>query len=105
MCTTGRQTQALEVLQRLRGREYDATAEMNQLEAQVWADASLAPRVSDLFQPRLYKPILIGIALMIFQQLSGINAMLFYSVYIFQMAGSSLDGLSCAAILNTVLVS
>ena len=79
---------------------------MNQLEAQVWADqASQSPQLSDLLQPALYKPIfLISVPLMIFQQFSGITATLFYSTSIFQMAGSSLDGLYCSAIVNTVLV-
>lgn len=39
----------------------------------------------------LIKPLLISVALMFFQQFSGINAVVYYSVTIFQEAGSSID--------------
>jgi facilitated trehalose transporter len=67
-------------------------------------DAAQESRFSDIIKPAVYKPVLIGIGLMVFQQLSGINAALFNSVEIFRLSGSSLDGLVSAVILNFVLV-
>lgn len=42
--------------------------------------------MSDLKDPGVYKPLLIGIMLMVFQQLTGINAIMFYAENIFQQA-------------------
>jgi len=39
----------------------------------------------------LLKPLSISVALMFFQQFSGINAVVYYSVTIFEEAGSSID--------------
>ena len=77
---------------------------MSRIEALIMEDAAQESRFSDIIKPAVYKPVLIGIGLMVFQQLSGINAALFNSVEIFRLSGSSLDGLVSAVILNVVLV-
>lgn len=52
----------------------------------------MAPVLKQVFQlallrhPGIYKPFLIGISLMAFQQLSGINAVMFYAETIFEEA-------------------
>ena len=100
----GRIQEAEMSLRRLRGSDYNIKAELCRIEAQVMQDVAQDPRFSDLFRPALYKPILIGIGLMIFQQACGINAALFNSVEIFRLSGSSLDGVVSAVILNVILV-
>ena len=44
-----------------------------------------------LSNPSVVKPFIISAALMFFQQFSGINAVIFYTVSIFRDAGSSVD--------------
>lgn len=41
---------------------------------------------SDLKDPGVYKPLLIGVMLMVFQQMTGINAIMFYAENIFEQA-------------------
>ncbi|KAG8187253.1 hypothetical protein JTE90_019146 [Oedothorax gibbosus] len=49
----------------------------------------LAPR--EIILPTIYKPALLSIGLMFFQQFSGSNAILYYTVSIFKQASSSID--------------
>jgi SP family facilitated glucose transporter-like MFS transporter 8 len=89
----------------LRGNNHNyVKAELSRIEALVAEDAAQDFKFSDIIRPGVYKPVLIGIGLMVIQQLSGINAALFNSVDIFRLSGSSLDGLVSAVILNFVLV-
>ena len=43
--------------------------------------------LSEFGQPALLKPLVVGVMMMIFQQLSGVNAIMFYSTNIFLEAG------------------
>jgi len=48
------------------------------------------------------KPLSISLGLMFFQQFSGINAVIFYTVQIFKDAGSTIDGNLCTIIVGIV---
>jgi len=98
----GRRAEALQSLRWLRGKDFNIESEMEELEASVDAELANVTRASDLLHPWAYKPILTALALMSFQQVIGINAALFNSVEIFRSAGSSLDGLVSAVILNSI---
>ncbi|KAI9554058.1 hypothetical protein GHT06_019330 [Daphnia sinensis] len=101
----GRHGDAESSLLWLRGNDYNyVKAELSRIEALIAEDAAQESRFSDITRPAVYKPVLIGIGLMVLQQLSGINAALFNSVEIFRLSGSSLDGLVSAVILNFVLL-
>lgn len=56
----------------------------------------------DLFQKQNLHALLISLGLMLFQQLSGINAVIFYTVTIFKDAGSSIDENLCTIIVGFV---
>jgi len=53
-----------------------------------------------LFQRKYRKPILLAVAIAVFNQLSGINALLYYAPHIFKMAGAG----SQSALLQSVAV-
>lgn len=58
-------------------------------------------RFRDLFGGRFRKPLMIGVGLAIFQQITGVNAIIYYTPTILQMAGFKS---AQSAILATVLV-
>lgn len=49
--------------------------------------------MSDLKDPGVYKPLVIGFMLMFFQQMTGINAIMFYAENIFEQAHFKVRGL------------
>ncbi|GIY12990.1 facilitated trehalose transporter Tret1 [Caerostris darwini] len=55
-------------------------------------------------KPELYKPIVLSIGLVFFQQFSGINALMAYTVEIFEHAESSVDPSIAAAVVAGVQV-
>lgn len=56
--------------------------------------------VSELFRPKIFMLLLIGITLAVLQQVTGINVVLYYAPEIFKDLGSTMN----AALLNTVAV-
>ncbi|KAL4702957.1 hypothetical protein ACJJTC_008735 [Scirpophaga incertulas] len=87
----GRNDEARKALQWLRGKDTKIDNEMRDIaltDAEVESDDS---SIKDLFSRKYMKSILISLGLMTFQQLSGINAVIFYTVSIFQMSGSAVD--------------
>lgn len=74
--------------------------ELSQMETRVRIELAQRSRFSDLWSGWAWKSVLVAIGLMVFQQLSGINAALFNAVAIFESAGSELDTLVAAVLLN-----
>ncbi|XP_078168232.1 sugar transporter ERD6-like 4 isoform X2 [Carex rostrata] len=75
-------------LQVLRGFETDITAEMNEIKATVQSRSKRTTiRFAELKLKRYSVPLSLGIGLLVLQQLSGINAVLFYASSIFTTAG------------------
>ncbi|KAL4577597.1 hypothetical protein LXL04_013707 [Taraxacum kok-saghyz] len=52
----------------------------------------------DLFSPRYFKVVSVGAALFLFQQLAGINAVVYYSTSVFRTAGVASDVAASAAV-------
>ncbi|KAK1395630.1 Sugar transporter ERD [Heracleum sosnowskyi] len=77
-------------LQVLRGFETDISLEVNEIKRSVASTSRrTAIRFGDLKQRRYWFPLMIGIGLLVLQQLSGTNGVLFYSTTIFKSAGIS----------------
>lgn len=79
----GRTAEALGILARVGGRAH-AEAEMREIVDTASPDAG---SLADLFGPGLRRALLIGVALAIFQQITGINTILYYAPEIFKSAG------------------
>ncbi|MCW3087224.1 MAG: sugar transporter, partial [Sediminibacterium sp.] len=74
-----RDTEAIPILQRL--------GEMNVPQAIADIRASVSAHTENLFQKKYSKPIVFAVVLAMFNQLSGINAIIYYAPRIFEMAG------------------
>lgn len=89
-------------LQWLRGPDYDITMELSSMETMAIMARKNKLNIKELFSASYIKPFIVSCGLMLFQQLSGINAVMFYSVSIFKDAGSSIDSNIATIILGVV---
>lgn len=87
--SVGKLEEAEYALQWLR-RSDDVSEELKEVHDMVRQSSDKAS-LKEFLQPELLKPLLIGIALMVFQQFSGINVILYYIVDIFKTAHIDLD--------------
>ncbi|KAL8174796.1 UNVERIFIED_CONTAM: Solute carrier 2 (Facilitated glucose transporter) member 8 [Gekko kuhli] len=79
-----KRSEAIAALQFLRGPLVDHEWECSEIEANTDEQQKLA--IAEFKNPAIYKPFLIGITMMFFQQVSGINAIMFYAETIFEEA-------------------
>lgn len=73
-------------------RHTDVTAEFERLKANMNKGSnsqSIQPR--ELLKGSVLKPLLLSMALMLLQQFCGINSIIYFTVFVFDKAGSSLD--------------
>ena len=82
----GRLRDAEAVLQRLRGTA-DVTDELGALRTDLAREGGRLASAGELFAPRLRRPLIIGIGLAMFQQITGINTVIYFAPTIFQSAG------------------
>ena len=57
---------------------------------------------ANFFNSLVMKPLVISLGIMFFQQTTGINAIIFYTVSIFQTAGSSIESRYATIIVGAV---
>lgn len=92
LISKGKKEAAAKSLSWLRGSEYDYSSELAQLQEQHEQDrknkVSLAAAIS---RRSTIKAIFISLGLMFFQQMSGINAVIFYTKDIFDAADTGID--------------
>ncbi|KAL9244133.1 hypothetical protein vseg_017940 [Gypsophila vaccaria] len=98
-------------LQVLRGFDTDISLEVNEIKRSVASSSKRSTiRFAQLKQRRYWLPLMIGNGLLILQQLSGINGVLFYSSTIFQEAGvtssnAAAVGLGAVQVLATIVTT
>ncbi|CEG65537.1 hypothetical protein RMATCC62417_02306 [Rhizopus microsporus] len=88
----GRLDEALKVLADIHGNGDPShprvQLEMEEIRATIQFDKEVAShRYTDLFQPGLAYRVFLGVCLQIWQQLTGMNIIMFYAVLLFQQAG------------------
>jgi sugar porter (SP) family MFS transporter len=84
----GRVSDAGDVLQHLRGGA-DVSGELNELRTDIAAEGRQLAGWSEFFSARLRRPLVIGVGLAMFQQITGINTVIYFAPTIFQSAGLS----------------
>lgn len=92
----GRHNEALEVLTKVGGQVH-AESEMNEIETTISHESA---SLSQLFEPKMVIVLVIGILLAVFQQITGINVVLYYAPEIFKSMGSG----TSSALLQTIIV-
>ncbi len=99
-----RMDEARAALQRVRGGA-DVEAELAELRTDLRREGGRLVPWSALFQRGARKPIIVGVALAVFQQVTGINTVIYYAPTIFRAAGLSSDSVSILATAGVGLVN
>lgn len=84
----GRGNDAEAVLRRVRGTT-DVSSELNSLRTDIARGGGRLASAADLLAPRLRRVLIIGVGLAMFQQITGINTVIYFAPTIFQSAGLS----------------
>ena len=84
----GRRDDAIKALGKVRP-DVDAAAEVAEIEKAAQEDDAKKATWAEVFSKKLRKPLTIGIGLAVFQQITGINAIIYYANKIFAQAGFS----------------
>jgi len=91
-----RREEALAILTRVGGPS-NAQSELRMIEQMIWQKSG---SLAQLFEPRMRVVLVIGVALAVLQQVTGINVFLYFAPKIFKSLGAGMD----AAFLQTVVV-
>ncbi|XP_065556829.1 facilitated trehalose transporter Tret1-like isoform X2 [Artemia franciscana] len=96
---------AKKALQWLRGAHYGIGTELEEIKHSIAEQNARSITFRDLFESSVLKPFLICVALMFFQQFSGINAALFNLNIIFSASGGDMDSNTQSCIVGIVQVA
>lgn len=92
LISKGRKEEAAKSLRWLRGNQYDLSQELAELQAQHEESQNNQTSIFTAFGRRATKKALfISLGLMFFQQLSGVNAVIFFTKNIFESANTGID--------------
>ncbi|XP_046993102.1 facilitated trehalose transporter Tret1-like [Schistocerca americana] len=102
----GRGDEARKALQWFRGPHYDVEPELAEMRESVESSAKEKVSLWKAFNtPAARKGVLVAFGLMIFQQLSGVNAVIFYTSDIFKSAGSDIEPAVSTVIVGVMQVA
>ncbi|KAI4470902.1 facilitated trehalose transporter tret1-1-like protein [Holotrichia oblita] len=105
LITKGKNELARASLQKLRGKHYDIEPEINQIITSIEEDRkNNVPILQAMRTTAAKKASLICFSLMFFQQMSGINAVIFYTGDIFEASGIEMDSQHATVIVGAVQV-
>ncbi|CAB3258532.1 unnamed protein product [Arctia plantaginis] len=103
--TKGNKEAATECLAKIRGRSHEAVkSEVDKMEREIQMSMAKTATFADVFRGSNFKALYISLTLMLLQQVSGINAVLFFLSNIFSEAGASLDASISAIIVGAMQV-
>ncbi|XP_077864167.1 solute carrier family 2, facilitated glucose transporter member 8-like [Saccoglossus kowalevskii] len=101
LLSVNRRNDAIRTVAWLRGPHIDPDDECCNIESNLDQQETMA--WSEFLKPSIYRPLVISLLLMVFQQFSGINAVMFYTQSIFEGAGFR-NGAYAAVIVGAVQV-
>ncbi len=105
MMKYGRGSQVVDALRKIRHSDSDIEGELKELQERAEKGKQTSGfSCEQLNRADVYKPFIIALALMFFQQFSGINAVMFYSNDIFEDSGTSLDSSYATIIVSGSMV-
>ncbi|KAK6174668.1 hypothetical protein SNE40_017901 [Patella caerulea] len=104
----GKKAEAIESLKALRDAHMDVGEECRDIEEGIDVKESVV--LSEFLKPELFRPLLIIVFIMFFQQFSGINAIMFYTVTIFEkavptLAHSATIGIGVVQVIGTFIAA
>ncbi|XP_052133107.1 facilitated trehalose transporter Tret1 [Frankliniella occidentalis] len=106
LLTRGQSKAARDSLHWLRGPDYDVSDEIATIRHSILTAEQSKASVKDLFATRAgARGMIVALGLMAAQQLSGINAVIFYTAKIFQSSGSSMSEAECSIVVGIVQVA
>lgn len=91
LISNGREAQAVEISRRLCRTEEESQSQLDEIRAQIAEANALSAAKTPFFTRRYLKVILMAIAIAAFNQLSGVNAILYYAPVVMQQAGAGAD--------------
>uniref|UniRef100_A0A3P8YHA0 Solute carrier family 2, facilitated glucose transporter member 8 n=1 Tax=Esox lucius TaxID=8010 RepID=A0A3P8YHA0_ESOLU len=103
LLSQGKRREAVEALRFLRGPDAPVEWECDRIE-EASEDTRGCLGMADLKDPGVYKPLGVGIMLMLFQQLTGINAIMFYAQSIFENAHFKNSDVATVVVAGTQVV-
>lgn len=105
LMSRNREIEARESLFKLRGNNFQVCKELNDIRGQIFDQKTKPGGLKYLAKtPAGRKAMIVGFGLMMFQQLSGIDAVLAYTVTIFQAAGGSVEPFLATVIIGVVQI-
>jgi len=111
LLSKGRVERAREVLKHIRASDYDVDKEIKDVEETIKRDGEVGNFLEVGGKVLKHQPtrraLMIGCSLMVFQQISGINTIMYYSATVVQMAGigSASSAIWITAIINGLYLS